>query len=115
MHIEVFDVRIFNSHGYNSFNLGSSAQTPIQSEQLLRKYLSKLKPKLLVFEINPSSLTSDGLESTIDIICNSHLDMNTIQMAFETKSLKVINTLLYIIETNALNIDKQVQKRNNSF
>ena len=48
-----FDTRIFDAAGLKSFNLGSSAQSPMQTYVLASKYLSTLKPRLVVYEVNP--------------------------------------------------------------
>src|SRR5690554_458534 len=36
-----FDTRIFKKAGFRSFNLGTSAQTPLQTQILLRRYLDR--------------------------------------------------------------------------
>jgi hypothetical protein len=48
-----FDTRIFSGNGYKSFNLGSSSQTHIQSNILLKRYIDQLIPKLVIYEVNP--------------------------------------------------------------
>jgi len=58
--------------GYKTFNLGSSAQTPIQTNLLLKRYLHQLNPKTIVYEVYPISLSIDGVESSSDIIANDH-------------------------------------------
>ena len=45
------DPRIFKEKGLNTFNLGSSLQTPINTKILLKKYLDKLKPKLVIYVV----------------------------------------------------------------
>ena len=90
-----FDVRIFREIGIKSYNLGSSSQTPIQSETLLKKYLPKLKPKLVVFEVSPLIFSLDGFESTLDIISNQDNDIETIKMALKYKDVKIVNSLIY--------------------
>ena len=65
-----FDPRIFKKKGVEIFNLGSSAQTPIQTEILIKRYLDKLNPKVVLFEVYPGSLTSDGVESSLDLVSN---------------------------------------------
>jgi hypothetical protein len=92
-----FDVRIFKSFGYNTFNLGSSAQTIIQTKYLLRQYLKKIKPKLVIYAIDPFITASkDGVESTCDIISNQYLSEGlSLQMLFEVNDLKLYNTFLY--------------------
>lgn len=90
-----FDTRIFNNAGFSSFNLGTSNQTPLQSLFLLKKYLSQLHPKMIIFEVNPDIFSNDGIESAIDIISNETPDFNLLKMAWQTKNIKVWNTLIY--------------------
>ena len=97
-----FDTRIFSKNGYKTFNLGSSAQTPLQTKALLKRYLEKLNPKLVIYEVYPATLTIDGVESTLDIISNDQNDFNSIEMAFASKNMKVYNTLLYGFENDLL-------------
>jgi hypothetical protein len=92
-----FDTRIFKASGYKVFNLGSSSQTPIQTEIVLNRYLKQLNPKLVVFEVNPGFFTSDGVESSLDLIANDYNDLNTFKMALEQTNTKVYNTFLYAI------------------
>src|SRR5690606_34946967 len=65
-----YDVRLFGSNGSKVFNLGSSAQTPIQTEYLVNKYINDFKPKFIVFDIYPKVLCIDGVESTMDLLSN---------------------------------------------
>lgn len=90
-----FDPRVFQRNNLKMFNLGSSAQSPIQSELLLKRYLGKLKPKLVVMEVFPGSLTSDGIESSLDLISNSiSLDYLTFNLVVKNQNLKVWNTYI---------------------
>lgn len=63
-----FDNRIFKDKGYSSFNLGSSSQTPKQTQILLEKYIDQLNPRLVVFEVSPLYLSKAGQESTLDFV-----------------------------------------------
>ena len=45
------DTRTFNNIGYSAFNLGTTAQTPIQTELLLNRYLNSINPKIIVNKI----------------------------------------------------------------
>ncbi|MEN9611035.1 MAG: hypothetical protein RLZZ628_1849 [Bacteroidota bacterium] len=93
-----FDVRIFNSFGYNTFNLGTSSQTPIQTKYLLKQYLNKIKPKLVIYAIDPFVTSSkNGVESATELISNHYLSGKlNIDMLFEVNDLKLYNTYLYI-------------------
>ncbi|OYU81513.1 MAG: hypothetical protein CFE23_03340 [Flavobacterium sp. BFFFF1] len=90
-----FDTRIFKEAGYNSFNLGSSSQSPIQTEILLKRYLDKLNPKMVVYEVYANTFCSDGVESSLDIIANDKNDAKSLDMAFRQNHIKVYNTLIF--------------------
>jgi hypothetical protein len=110
-----FDTRIFKESGYNAFNLGSSSQTPIQTSMLFKQYLPTLHPKLIVFEVYPSTFESDGVESAIDLLSNNTIDNYSIKMALETKNIKVFNTLLFsgfvqFFKLNANYVEQKIKK-----
>ncbi len=91
-----FDTRIFEQHNIKAFNLGTSAQTVIQTEMLVDRYLKTLNPKIVIYEVSPGLFSSDGIESSLDVISNSpKIDMAAIKMAFKSNSVKVYNTLIY--------------------
>ena len=91
-----FDNRIFNQNDISTFNLGSSAQSPVQTLMLSNKYLDILNPKIVVYEICPRSLSSDGLESALEIISSEKIDLHILKMAIDINNIKLYNTLLYV-------------------
>ncbi|MFZ5939303.1 MAG: hypothetical protein ACOYXB_01905 [Bacteroidota bacterium] len=90
-----FDTRIFLEAGYKSFNLGSSAQTPIETLVLLKRYLKKLNPKLVILETFPDVFESDGVESSLDLIANDKNDLNSLSMALKVNSRMTYNALIF--------------------
>lgn len=90
-----FDTRTFQKAGYKSFNLGSSAQTPLQTELLVNRYIDQLKPNIVVFEIYPKVFMLDGVESSIDILANDKKDWAIVKMMLSQKNFKSFNTLIY--------------------
>ena len=90
-----FDPRIFKAAGFTSFNLGTSSQTPVQTAILLDRYLDSLNPKTVVYEVYPYTFSSDGVESSVDVIANSIIDRHSFKMAFKLNHLKTYNTLAY--------------------
>ena len=90
-----FDTRIAREFGYESFNLGSSAQTPVQTKLLLEKYLDSLRPKMIVYEVYPYTFTNDGVESSLDIIANGWIDYKVLKMAVSLNNIKTYNSLVY--------------------
>lgn len=112
-----FDPRIFSKHNFKTFNLGSSAQTPIQTQILLKRYLNELNPKLIIWEVSPLILTSDGVESTIDLISNDKINMDDIKLSFRVNNMKVYNTLIFAL-SKLSQIDSYVEpirKDNNTY
>lgn len=91
-----FDPRVFQKHQLKMFNLGSSAQTPIQTEILLNRYINKLRPKVVLIEVFPNTITTDdGIESSLDLISNSiSNDEVMLDFVLNCKNIKVINTFL---------------------
>ena len=108
-----FNTRIFIESGIHSFNLGSSSQAPVQSLLLLKKYIDNLQPKKIIFEVCPQSLSSDGIESALDIISNDKIDFQTIKMAIDLNHIKVYNTLIYSSIRQLLKLDKDFVEAQN--
>ncbi len=100
-----FDTRIFKRYGYSSFNLGSSSQTPAQSKVLVQRYLKQLNPKIVIYEVYPTTLLVDGTESALDLISNGEIDSYALNMIFKVNALKVYNTFIYAVIHNILHID----------
>lgn len=102
-----FDVRVFKEHNLRCFNLGSSGQTPIQTEVLLKRYLKILNPKLIIFEVSPMNFTSVGIESSLDVISNDKNDLLTITKLINWRNIKTINTALVGFYQDFINVDKK--------
>ena len=91
-----FDPRIFSRYGYTTFNLGTSNQTPEQTLALLQRYLDTLCPRLVIMDVNPESLSIDGVESALDVLCSSPPSWPTILMALRSGNAKVMCTAIYV-------------------
>lgn len=94
-----YDPRIFEQRGYSIFNLGSSSQTFIQSEFLLKKF-SQLKPKLVILDVYPILFESDGVESSLDLISNYKFPSDLSPMIFKQNSIKLYNTFVFSLYKN---------------
>jgi hypothetical protein len=90
-----FDTRVFEANGYNVFNLGSSSQSPLQTEVLLKRYLPTLKPKKVIYAVSPFVLCSDGVESALDLEANEEIGLNTLKMVVRVNQIKPYNTFIY--------------------
>lgn len=108
-----FDTRIFEKNGLSTFNLGSSAQTPIQTQTLLDRYLDELNPELILFEVYPAIFTLDGVESSLDVISNGENDLASLEMAIDINHIKVYNTLIYGLTMDLLNLNSSYEEHEN--
>ena len=108
-----FDGRMFEKSGYSTFNLGSSAQTPLQTEILLKRYLKTLKPKMVVYEVFPPAFNIDGVESSMDIISNDINDKYSLKLAVKQQHLAVWNTLIYGFYRDYFNKNKKIAENKN--
>ncbi len=105
-----FDPRVFKEKGYKTFNLGSSAQSPIQTHVLLKRYLDKIKPKQIIYEVYPATLASNGVESSLDIVSNDKNDLYSLIMALKINHIKTWNTLIYAWYRDLFNVNKDFKE-----
>lgn len=97
-----FDPRVFDRYGVSTFNLGSSNQSPLQSEVLLHKLLDKLNPRLVVFEVHPDIMDLDGVEAALYQVCNVKPSWRMLPMVLRTKNMKVWCTSVYAFIHNTI-------------
>ncbi|MBN2843100.1 MAG: hypothetical protein JXM68_08420 [Sedimentisphaerales bacterium] len=91
-----FDPRLFRAAGYeNVFNLGTASQTPVNTEVLLQEYLGSLNPKLVIYEVFPSTFCNDGIESSVKFLVNSVFGDKTFEIARQRHNMLIYNSLLY--------------------
>ncbi|MCW5849841.1 MAG: hypothetical protein KIT87_07140 [Anaerolineae bacterium] len=90
-----FDTRIFAQAGARSFNLGSSRQTPLQYEVLLKRHLSDLSPRVVIIEVEPHVFMSDGVEGALDLMANGPIDRDVLRLAWRIGHLRTWNALLH--------------------
>lgn len=105
-----FDPRIFVKSGLKTFNLGSSSQTPIQTDILICRYIDRLSPKLVVYEVNPDIFASDGVESGLDLMANDIIDRHITDMVFSINNIKTYNGYIYSAYKKLLSHDKDYQE-----
>jgi hypothetical protein len=104
-----FDNRIFYRSNYKTFNLGSSAQTHIQTNFLLKEHLSQLNPKFIVYEVYPDTFIGDGVESAVNIISSpTSINFNSLRFVWDMNNVKVYNTFLNTITRKIFNIEQKL-------
>lgn len=106
-----FDPRIFKEHGANIFVLGSTAQSPLQTEYLVNKYIDKIKPRMVMYEVYYATFGLDGTEGALDLFSNvKDIDYDLAGMAFTLNNIKAYNTISYAYMSNLLGTSKQKEK-----
>jgi hypothetical protein len=105
------DTRVFSESGLNTFNLGSSSQMPMNSLCLMRRYLDTLHPGLTVIEVNSELFQNDGVESSLDILANDHIDLPALKMALSVNSLLTYNCLLYGAWRQVLGLNEGITEK----
>lgn len=89
-----FDPRIFSEKNLETFNMGSNSQSPLNTYYLLKRYIDRLNPKLLVYEIYFEVLLStDGLESYYDLMGNTGYSFEMLEMALATNNPNAFNAM----------------------
>jgi hypothetical protein len=88
-----YDPRIFADRGLSLFNLGSSAQTPLNTLHVLRGYAGQGRAGLVLIDVYEGALTNDGLESTSDLVMNIGSDRAAAGMAWDQADLRAVNML----------------------
>jgi hypothetical protein len=97
-----YDTRIFDKSQLRSFNLGSTAQTPIQTLQILQSLGEDLSPKYLIIDFFLPLFYNEGIESSIDLLANT----NFYPMRWEEHGdMKWYNAVLFrSLSKNILNL-----------
>jgi hypothetical protein len=87
-----YDPRIFDTRDLRSFNLGSTAQTPIQTLRILQTLGENLSPKCLIIDFFLPLFYNEGIESSIDLLANTNF--YPMQWA-EHEDMKWYNAVLF--------------------
>ena len=113
-----FDTRVFEKNGFKTFNFGSSSQSPINTNVILKQYIDEIKPKFVIYEVFAGTIGVDGQESSLDILSNGKLDYHAVNMAFEQNKLNIYNTLIFSSFRNLFNLNSnfvEPEKQNGDF
>jgi len=91
-----FDPRFFEKNDIESYNLGSSSQTHIETKYFLSKNVNKIRPKLVVYEVAPFVFEKERKESSLHILSNSGFSLESLQLFLHprNRSLVTFNSFL---------------------
>ncbi|MCB0757589.1 MAG: hypothetical protein KDC01_03955 [Flavobacteriales bacterium] len=88
-----YDPAVFAERGHRVFNLGSSAQTPLNTYQLIKHYLDSTNCPLLIYDVYVGTFQNSGLESTADLTQNQPSDGAALGMAWALRDLRGLNMM----------------------
>ncbi|MBI6119756.1 hypothetical protein [Salegentibacter maritimus] len=110
-----FDPLIFETENITSYNWGTSQQTHPQTQMVLKEYLLKLKPKLVVYEVFPEMFAMSGRASTADFLNASKPFEVGLSEIFEYEnSIVLLNTYLVKYARKFLDIEDKKQNFSSS-
>jgi hypothetical protein len=91
---------IFDSAGYNCFNLGTSAQSIKNTYFIIKHYLNADNCKLLIVDVFAGAFTKNQLESSSDLVENLNDPSAAYDVAMHNKDIRTLNiaTLRFLTE-----------------
>lgn len=106
-----FDPRIFKENNLQIFNLGSSSQTPVQTEILLNRYINRLKPKMVLYCLYHDMFSENGTESMVDLISNDSLDYDIAEKTINSCNINIINTFIFTFYKRLIDPESNIENR----
>jgi hypothetical protein len=88
-----YDPRFFKNGSINMFNLGTSAQSLLNTYYIAKHYITPSNCKLVIVDIYDGALSTDGLEATADLTQNITSTACAFKMGTAMKDPRVINML----------------------
>ncbi len=89
-----FDTRWFQQHGLKTFNLGTTAQSPVNTYHLLKANILDMKPRLVILAVSQHAMATDGVESLADLVSNKPVDPTLIGMTCSIGTIPAVNLLI---------------------
>lgn len=86
-----YDPHIFREAGISLYNLGSTAQTPINSFAILKAYITKANTGLVLLDCYENAMALDGMESTADLSQNITSDAAVLRMFTAIRDPRILN------------------------
>ncbi|MCD6017991.1 MAG: hypothetical protein K0S53_1112 [Bacteroidetes bacterium] len=93
---------LFDSAGYNCFNLGTSAQSIKNTYFIVKHYLDSANCQLLIIDVFAGAFTKNQLESSSDLVENLNDPAAAYDVAMHNKDIRTLNiaTLRFLTEND---------------
>lgn len=88
-----YDPRLFAARGIHMFNLGSSAQTPMNTFFLLKDMVTPNNCDLVIMDLFENTFEEPGLESTNELTQDVISNRTAVEMAAALHELRSVNLL----------------------
>lgn len=93
---------VFESYGYNCFNLGTSAQSIKNTYFIIKHFVNQNTCKLLVIDVFAGAFTGNQLESSSDLVENISKPLAAYDIAANNKDIRMINIFLLRMLTESM-------------
>lgn len=90
-----FDTRIWDDYGYRTFNMGTLSQTHIHTGLLLKEYVPKINPNLVVYEVYPDMFANRGIEANSIFLAYNICYSRMLKVVFKSRNIKTLNEYIY--------------------
>lgn len=103
---------IFGNHNYNTFNLGTSAQSIKNTYFVVKHYIDMTNCKVLLLDVFAGAFTKNQLESSSDLIENISKPIAAYDIAWHNKEVRTINlaAFRYLSENDSAYFKKEDYK-----
>ncbi len=88
-----YDPQIFDSYGYDIYNLGSSAQGILASYIIARHFIKKENCNTVIIDLYDRIFKINSIESLSDITQNVSSDKAALDLCLHSKDLRAINMI----------------------
>ncbi len=103
-----FDPELFEEAGISSYNWGTSLQTHPQTAMVIREYVTKIKPKLIIYEVFPEIFAMTGRESMADFLnAGKPFEVSFFDISQFDNSIALINTYIIKYTRRFLGLEKK--------
>ena len=89
-----YDTRVYTAAGLRTFNMGSMAQTPVNSYYLMKENMERLSPRLVVMDVFPGHFRTSGIESLLNLLTNRRVSREMVEATFAVNKTKGYLALL---------------------
>jgi hypothetical protein len=86
-----YDPAIFESYGYNMYNLGSSAQSLLASYVIARNYINRDNCRTVIIDLYDRIFKTSSIESLSDVTQNVSSDFAAAELCARSGDLRAIN------------------------